>query len=115
VLLPFGAASDVTERKATEQPLREREEALSDADRRKDECLAMLAHELRNPLAPIATASELLSRTLDDTRAQHAVDVIKRQGVHLTRLVDGGFRARARQGSTIISSSRSTWFGLSGR
>jgi PAS domain S-box-containing protein len=85
----FGAASDVTERKAIEQALREREEALSDADRRKDEFLAMLAHELRNPLAPIGNASELLSRTLDDdARAQSAVGVIKRQVVQMTRLVD---------------------------
>ena len=85
----FGAASDVTERKATEQALREREEALSDADRRKDEFLAMLAHELRNPLAPIGNASELLSRILEnDARAQTAVGVIKRQVVHMTRLVD---------------------------
>ena len=85
----FGAASDVTERKATEQALREREEALSDADRRKDEFLAMLAHELRNPLAPIGNASELLSRTLqNDARAQTAVGVIKRQVVQMTRLVD---------------------------
>src|SRR5579862_5186507 len=49
----------------------------------------MLAHELRNPLAPIANASELLSRTLgNDARAQTAVGVIKRQVVQMTRLVD---------------------------
>jgi CheY-like chemotaxis protein/two-component sensor histidine kinase len=49
----------------------------------------MLAHELRNPLAPIGNASELLSRTLgNDARAQTAVGVIKRQVVQMTRLVD---------------------------
>jgi PAS domain S-box-containing protein len=65
------------------------EEALSEADRRKDEFLAMLAHELRNPLAPIGTASELLSRTVTgDARARSAIGMIKRQAAHLTRLVD---------------------------
>ncbi len=65
------------------------EEALSEADRRKDEFLAMLAHELRNPLAPIGTASELLSRTVTgDARARTAIGMIKRQAAHLTRLVD---------------------------
>ena len=49
----IGAASDTTERKAAEEKLRE-------ADRRKDELLAMLAHERRNPLAPIGAAAELL-------------------------------------------------------
>jgi signal transduction histidine kinase len=48
----LGAASDITDRKRAEEVLRASEEALRDADRRKDEFLAMLAHELRNPLAP---------------------------------------------------------------
>ena len=62
---------------------------LENADRQKDEFLAMLAHELRNPLAPIRNAGELLSRALpQDTRAQAAVDIVKRQVSHLTRLVD---------------------------
>lgn len=68
---------------------RESEDRFRDADKRKDEFLAMLAHELRNPLAPIANASELLARTLEsDARSQTAVGVIKRQVTHLTRLVD---------------------------
>ena len=63
--------------------------ALETADRQKDEFLAMLAHELRNPLAPIRTASELLKRTSQpDERAQTAIDIVKRQASHLTRLVD---------------------------
>ncbi len=65
------------------------EAALSEANRRKDEFLAMLAHELRNPLAPIGTASEILSRMLStDGQAQPAIAMIKRQAAHLTRLVD---------------------------
>jgi signal transduction histidine kinase/ActR/RegA family two-component response regulator len=65
------------------------EETLRNADRRKDEFLAMLAHELRNPLAPIRTASEFLARMLPpDPRTQAGVDIIKRQVIHLTRLVD---------------------------
>jgi signal transduction histidine kinase/ActR/RegA family two-component response regulator len=69
--------------------LRDAEEALRIADRRKDEFLAMLAHELRNPLAPIKTASELLSRSsLQQIPEQAAVDIVKRQVTHLTRLVD---------------------------
>jgi signal transduction histidine kinase/ActR/RegA family two-component response regulator len=69
--------------------LHEAEEALRNADRRKDEFLAMLAHELRNPLAPIRTASELLARSLPpQDRVQAAVSIVKRQATHLTRLVD---------------------------
>jgi PAS domain S-box-containing protein len=59
------------------------------ADRQKDDFLAMLAHELRNPLAPIRTASELLKRRLHaDEHAQAAIDVVRRQARHLMRLVD---------------------------
>ncbi len=62
---------------------------LEEADRQKDEFLAMLAHELRNPLAPIHNAGELLARTLPpDPRAEAAIGIVKRQVGHLTRLVD---------------------------
>ena len=63
--------------------------ALQAADRQKDEFLAMLAHELRNPLAPLRNASELLTTGAhDDSRTQFGVHVIKRQVTQLTRLVD---------------------------
>jgi PAS domain S-box-containing protein len=63
--------------------------ALQFADRQKDEFLAMLAHELRNPLAPIQNASSLLeATTLQEPRARFSVGVIKRQVTQLTRLVD---------------------------
>lgn len=58
-----------------------------DAGRSKDEFLAMLGHELRNPLAPIATAMHLMERRGDDTtRSERAV--VQRQLAHMTRLVD---------------------------
>jgi signal transduction histidine kinase len=65
------------------------EEALKEADRHKDEFLAMLAHELRNPLAPIGNAVEFLSRTVPaEPRTQAALDMARRQVLQLTRLVD---------------------------
>jgi len=63
--------------------------ALRDADRRKDEFLAMLAHELRNPLAPIRTAAEVISRRVTgDVTTQRAAEVVQRQATQLTRIVD---------------------------
>jgi signal transduction histidine kinase len=63
--------------------------ALETADRQKNEFLAMLAHELRNPLAPIRNAGEILSRTLPPNSPTHAaIATVKRQVTQLTRLVD---------------------------
>ena len=63
--------------------------ALQEADRRKDEFLAMLAHELRNPLAPIRNAVSLLGRTVQpETAAWQAVAMCERQLRHMTRLVN---------------------------
>ena len=63
--------------------------SLQEQDRRKDEFLAMLAHELRNPLAPIATAADMLKLfTAGDNRLQKVSEVIGRQVRHLTSLVD---------------------------
>ncbi len=74
--------NDVTDRRRAEQALR-------DADRRKDEFLGMLSHELRNPLAPIRNALYILEHA-DPTGAQarRAKEVANRQILHLTRLVD---------------------------
>jgi two-component system CheB/CheR fusion protein len=66
-----------------------REQELLDQSRRKDEFLAMLAHELRNPLAPIRNAASLLTvGAPNEARLQRARGVIERQVTHLTRLID---------------------------
>ncbi len=65
------------------------EAALMEVDRRKDEFLAMLAHELRNPLAPITSAAHLLSApAADEKRIRLASEIIIRQARHMTELVD---------------------------
>ena len=75
-------ARDITARKQDEK-------ALEDASRYKDEFLAMLAHELRNPLAPISNALQLM-RIIDPAsgEAQHARAIMERQLAHLVRLVE---------------------------
>jgi signal transduction histidine kinase len=72
-----------------ERELRLRADQLAEADRRKDEFLAMLAHELRNPLAAIMTAIGILERKpTDDTKELRMRSIINRQTHHLARLVD---------------------------
>jgi len=90
-------ARDISERKASEQAqqrtigeLKRAEEALREADRRKDEFLAVLAHELRNPLAPIRYAVALAKKDgarLTERRLQ-AQGIIERQVEHMSRLLD---------------------------
>jgi PAS domain S-box-containing protein len=81
-LCVLSSVIDITERKRAEEALRE-------ADRRKDEFLAMLAHELRNPLTPIRNAAQVLKLVGPaDANQQWAREVIERQTQHLTRLVD---------------------------
>jgi signal transduction histidine kinase/ActR/RegA family two-component response regulator len=71
------------------QKLTEMADALKTADRRKDEFLAMLAHELRNPLAPILAGSELMKKTPGaDARLSSISDIIARQTRHMTKIVD---------------------------
>jgi signal transduction histidine kinase/CheY-like chemotaxis protein len=76
-----GVAMDITDRKLTAQ-------ALVEADRRKDEFLATLSHELRNPLAPIRFALDGLTPGASQAELTRAHGVIDRQVVQLTRLVD---------------------------
>lgn len=77
-----GVSTDITARKQLENTLRE-------TDRRKDEFIALLAHELRNPLAPIVNGLELMKfKTFDDPDFEWCRDVIGRQVAHLSRLVE---------------------------
>ena len=77
------------ELEASTERLRELAEELRAADRRKDEFLALLAHELRNPLAPVLNAVAIMrARALADTELVWCRDIIERQAFQLTRLVD---------------------------
>jgi signal transduction histidine kinase/ActR/RegA family two-component response regulator len=85
-LLNIELEERVTERTAA---LEATTHALQEANHRKDEFLAMLAHELRNPLAPIRTAVQLLRlKELTEHHRQRARDVIERQVEHLVNLID---------------------------
>ena len=78
----LGVMIDITERKEAEEKLRE-------AERRKDEFLATLAHELRNPLAPIRNGLQILAlSTSADERLRRTGEMMERQMNHLVRLVD---------------------------
>lgn len=81
-----GLVQDVSEPKRLEEELQRKVEELAEADRRKNEFLAMLGHELRNPLAPIMHAVEVLR--LKPSSVEWARELISRQVGHLTRLVD---------------------------
>ncbi|HEX9095835.1 MAG TPA: ATP-binding protein [Candidatus Dormibacteraeota bacterium] len=81
---------DITERRRLERKTQEQAAALADQDRRKDEFLAMLSHELRNPLAPIRNALILIRLGQQEPRPEvrQAYDIIDRQVENLVRLVD---------------------------
>jgi PAS domain S-box-containing protein len=70
-------------------PIKDAQRALREADRRKDEFLAMLAHELRNPLAPITAAADFLKvGRPDEERVRQVTTIIGRQARHMTGLID---------------------------
>jgi PAS domain S-box-containing protein len=78
----MGTCTDIHDQKMAEEELRQ-------SNQRKDEFLAMLAHELRNPLAPISTAAQVLRmRRHDPAYVERAGEIIERQARHMTTLVD---------------------------
>jgi PAS domain S-box-containing protein len=79
---------DVTDRVELERELRKRVVELAEADQRKNEFLAMLSHELRNPLGAVSTAVHVLSRTDSGPQAERARTIVGRQTQNLTRIVD---------------------------
>lgn len=78
---------EISARQAAEAALRERTAALAAANRRKEEFLATLAHELRNPLAPVKNALTLLRKS-SDVRVDEALDMVERQVDTMVRLID---------------------------
>lgn len=82
------AIEDITERSRLEDELRQIAAAMSEADRRKNEFLALLAHELRNPLAPIRSAVQLMQLTNDPEAIKAATGIVERQVDQMVRLVD---------------------------
>jgi PAS domain S-box-containing protein len=86
----YGTVSqDVTERRRLEDDLRKLATDLSEVDRRKNEFLATLAHELRNPLAPLSNTLEILKRAGGNSETvRQAVETMKRQLEQMVRLVD---------------------------
>jgi PAS domain S-box-containing protein len=84
-----GVSSDITERKRAEEALHEANLQLAETDRRKNEFLAVLSHELRNPLAPIRYSLHILQRAVPGSeQSRRAQEVLDRQTLQLTRLVD---------------------------
>ncbi len=77
----YALVQDITDRKA-------HEDAMTDAERRKDEFLATLSHELRNPMAPLKSALEILDMEVTESEAQHARAIMKRQVSRMTHLID---------------------------
>jgi PAS domain S-box-containing protein len=84
----MGVNMDITERKRVEEELQLRNEQLAEADRRKNEFLATLAHELRNPLAPIRNGLQILRLEKDPAARERAREMMERQLGQLVRLVD---------------------------
>jgi signal transduction histidine kinase len=114
-MLTMSVATLVWERKAIERErlvLLDRERAARAeaefASHAKDEFLAMLSHELRNPLAAIGNAAQVLaSPATPDTYAKRAVDIVKRQTAHLSRLIDDLLDiARVSSGKILLARQR---------
>ena len=85
----FGVVQDVTDRKRLEEELRERAELLLEADQKKDDFIALLAHELRNPLAPVRNGLQVIKLSAGNPIAVGSVrDMMDRQLSHMVRIID---------------------------
>ncbi len=104
----YGTSTDIDDAKRLERHLLAQEAALRDVDTRKDRFLATLSHELRNPLAPIRNAAQILgSPALPPQRLQWAQAVIQRQVKHMSWLLDDLLDvARITQGKLELKKSR---------
>jgi len=95
-----GACVDITDR-------RNKEDALRAADRQKDEFLGMLAHEIRNPLAPMMYSASILERRIQDPTLKRPLEVITRQATRMIRIVDDLLDvSRVTQGKISLQRSR---------
>ena len=105
---------DITQRKEAELLLRDSEERLREADRRKDEFIAMLGHELRNPLGPIRNAVQILNVVAaHEPTARKARQMIDRQSAHMARLIDDLLdMARVTHGKLEVNKSRCDLAGI---
>ncbi|MEJ7929982.1 response regulator [Ramlibacter sp. AN1015] len=102
-------ASEVTERVQAEEVLRRLADELAETNRRKTEFLATLAHELRNPLAPLRNGLHLLRRARDDAARLRTWDMMDRQLGHMVRLIDDLLDiARVSTGKVELKRTRST-------
>ncbi|HEU4764957.1 MAG TPA: ATP-binding protein [Candidatus Eisenbacteria bacterium] len=79
--------AEIAERKKLEQALRDEQRRLREANERKDEFIALLSHELRNPLAPILTSLDLMD-VRGDVSSRREREIIRRQARHLATLVE---------------------------
>ena len=80
--------SDITARKKSEKDLQQLAVSLAETDQRKTEFLATLAHELRNPLAPITSGLGIVRMQSDPARAGQTLDMLERQVGHMASLID---------------------------
>jgi signal transduction histidine kinase/PAS domain-containing protein len=102
-------AADLIERKKAEAALKQSKVALTEADRRKDEFLATLAHELRNPLAPIRNGLHIMRMSPHSNKLGELRDMMDRQVTHLVRLIDDLLDvSRVRQGKIDLRKQRIT-------
>ena len=115
-LLVAAAIRDMSQYQQLEAQLRQRSLDLEEADRRKDQFLAMLAHELRNPLAALSQACELLRHRGAEGSSEWIAGVVERQTGHMLRLVEDLLDvARVRRGTVTLRRQPTDLAGVAAR